>query len=907
MIKKRFLAVTILVLMFVAQIASATVSSTVTPRKEYDGNGVTVNFPITFAYEVSSDVVVLHTDATGTETTWTEDGAGDTGYTVSSSTVTANTAPATGTTLLLYREVPLTQTLNLRQNRRFNAETEENSFDKLTLAVQDNNEKIGRALKFPISSNYSDLPLPDPVAGKFIRWNAALTAMENASLGTVGLNLPVLQLSDYANLAAFVAAVGSTDVELWVDVSETISATVTTNANTTIRFINGFIFTDDASNADLNILGPIIAVGDQQLFNWGNGSGSVSLPLFYLNWFGAGQGVSADDIVAMTQALATGGKIVGVRDADYDFGTDQWIVTSGMSTHIDWNGANISTSVEYTSGDYIDEAADNYVFLFSGTVATLLENVVVENGVWAGIDLNVHAYKFVRCKNHTIRNNHVTAMLLAFDTHHPDAPMAAAGTTRPDVTEDLSGYINYGATVRDNVIMGDDGGDYVGDAIDGTAAIKMRWSYDWLVENNYIEYCRQGITWKGGASDQDDDGEIIDGDGDPRVYWSRGKVVSNTVKFITKGGIWGNNGDIISVGNYAERCGDFGLHPEGGIFVDTASEIRDCANGIGHFSFGKSTVYVGTRVILNDSTIFTNSHLFKHTNNTSGDTGTGKLIGVTFINNDPTIVGLITFQRDHVWSMENCEGDNVKIVAAGTNHGKRFIEGVKLRYTNSDITGLAAFIAIEVGGIVTDGDDVARINSNTIDASEVTLPAGCTAIHAYGGSAIAIEIDHNAIYGTWEREITYADTAGGGNKNFQITNNALEQGNIYCVSEGYYSANAHVSGNYIHTTAQPAWAAEPVFGAYAPGAFERYSAPASGDYMGWVCTGVGAAVKEVYNAANTYSKYECVEGSDGAAYWAKTDLTAHVDNDPVTGVSPTTKWGKYETAIGVFKEWGGIT
>lgn len=172
--------------------ANATVSTEAASRVVYDGDGNDTTFEITFPYGDDTDtVIVVHVDSGAVETTWTENGTGDDGYTVSAAgtygTVVANTAPASGEKLVIYRDTPQLQPIDLKPNRRFPANAEEAAFDRVTLMIQELAETFTRALRLPITADTSiDTELPDPVGDRMLGWNTAGTAIENkASAGTL--------------------------------------------------------------------------------------------------------------------------------------------------------------------------------------------------------------------------------------------------------------------------------------------------------------------------------------------------------------------------------------------------------------------------------------------------------------------------------------------------------------------------------------------------------------------------------------------------------------------------------------------------------------------------------------------------------------------------------------------------
>jgi len=117
-----------------------TVSKTADPRQSWNGDDVTVAFNITtFSFIDPTHVVVQRRSSAGALTTLTKDAAGDDGYTLpsSSTTITMNTAPATGETLIAYRNTLRDQLLDMVNNRSFNPENVEAALDKLTYIMQE--------------------------------------------------------------------------------------------------------------------------------------------------------------------------------------------------------------------------------------------------------------------------------------------------------------------------------------------------------------------------------------------------------------------------------------------------------------------------------------------------------------------------------------------------------------------------------------------------------------------------------------------------------------------------------------------------------------------------------------------------------------------------------------------------
>ena len=125
-----------------------TVSSS-TNKVSYSGNGSLTTFAYSFKIFDQGDLTVILRAANGTETVQTI----TTHYTVtgvgsaSGGNVVFGTAPASGVTVVILREQPLTQGLDLVANDPFPAESLEEALDKLVFMTQKHEEELTRAIK----------------------------------------------------------------------------------------------------------------------------------------------------------------------------------------------------------------------------------------------------------------------------------------------------------------------------------------------------------------------------------------------------------------------------------------------------------------------------------------------------------------------------------------------------------------------------------------------------------------------------------------------------------------------------------------------------------------------------------------------------------------------------------------
>lgn len=191
-------------------------------KQSFACNGSTVAFAFTnISYYLVADLDVLIADALGSETVLTQ----NTHYTVTpagsslpytAGTITligtyAVTPPATGNTLVVYRDVPYTQEIDLASGGAMPAATLEEGYDRGVMQLQQLYDLLGRTVTLPISSALTGLALPAPDAAKFLRWNATEDGLENmdiASAGALSVSAFVQTLLDDANKAALLTTVG---------------------------------------------------------------------------------------------------------------------------------------------------------------------------------------------------------------------------------------------------------------------------------------------------------------------------------------------------------------------------------------------------------------------------------------------------------------------------------------------------------------------------------------------------------------------------------------------------------------------------------------------------------------------------------------------------------------------------
>lgn len=83
----------------------------------------------------------------------------------------AGSIPANGIKVIVIRELPLTQTLNLVTS--FNRSAVNKAFDRVVAMIQQLDEKISRAPLLPVTEQSAQLVMPEPEEDKMLLWNAS--------------------------------------------------------------------------------------------------------------------------------------------------------------------------------------------------------------------------------------------------------------------------------------------------------------------------------------------------------------------------------------------------------------------------------------------------------------------------------------------------------------------------------------------------------------------------------------------------------------------------------------------------------------------------------------------------------------------------------------------------------------
>ena len=214
--------------------------------KPYATNGSQTVFPITFPFHDESHIkVFIRNNATSDEQ---ELGNPEDFSVVGSNVVTAVTWPS-GYTLLIMRDHPYTQDLDLLEGGKLPAEPLEKRVDKNVMMIQQILEMLSRIPKFKKTTSYKNIEMSEPAEDHFLLWkNGALKFVQHfgpASIYDIQAFMGTF-LESLTQVAAL-SNLGITDAAKTLLDDPTISAILTTLGFST--FIKTLIDDADAQEA----------------------------------------------------------------------------------------------------------------------------------------------------------------------------------------------------------------------------------------------------------------------------------------------------------------------------------------------------------------------------------------------------------------------------------------------------------------------------------------------------------------------------------------------------------------------------------------------------------------------------------------------------------------------------------
>lgn len=257
-------------------------------RDEYTASGGQTVFNYTFKIYESTDLNVYQTpagqdfdDSTDIITGYTVSGVGS----ESGGTITLNSGATNGDRITIVSDIPSSRTTDYQNNGDFKPVTVNEDFDRVVSLVKQVEGAVNRSVLFPESAQgVSSKTLPFPVSGKFLRWNNALSGLENADLPSVVVSESgqIFSVKSYTDLTGL-------DVNDLVD-GQSLSVTNPGIAGEgVIRYSVGHGITSTS--------GVQVRINDD--WYWERNYDEVVLP----EWFGLEYGVISDQLPALQAAI----------------------------------------------------------------------------------------------------------------------------------------------------------------------------------------------------------------------------------------------------------------------------------------------------------------------------------------------------------------------------------------------------------------------------------------------------------------------------------------------------------------------------------------------------------------------------------------------------------------------------
>lgn len=380
---KRIFYILLLIMMLCGD-AFATVATS-TSRIQYDCNGSVTQFAFTFGVNETSEVKVVYTTSAGTETTLTE----TTNYSVSCTnndcssggTVTTVSTYASGTTITVLRNVPLTQESDFTEGMATLYETFEDGLDKNIRIDQQQQEEINRSPKLAKASSYAGniYTFPDPQSGRVIGWNSDADDLTSYAINGDSVDVvSIANIGDYGNnIATAVSSIGSAEKTIVIDT--TVSGDAIVPSNIQLWFVEG-----GQLSGTVTIYSPanIIAQPNQQIFT---GDGNIIFTAssggknVFLDWWGPNADDATDDASIISAALlaASTAKAHLIMNNGNYYVADPGITISVNDAYIEGIGT-VNIRCERTS--YTDEGGGVYT-VGQGNIfnADTITNITLKN------------------------------------------------------------------------------------------------------------------------------------------------------------------------------------------------------------------------------------------------------------------------------------------------------------------------------------------------------------------------------------------------------------------------------------------------------------------------------------------------------------------------------------------------
>lgn len=391
-----------------------------TSSVSYTADGISALYSVPFRFLQNSHILVTTRQGTGAEVievgTYTVAGAGS----PSGGTVTFSPVKAAGTTIVISRNVPLTQEADYVDNDPFPAESHEDALDKLTMISQQLKEQGDRSLRLPITAVGVSTQLPAPLASNLIGWNSTANGLRNFTTAEIATTVA------FGNFRydRFTATAGQTVFTLAADPGTLGNLDVSIDGVTQVPI-------DDytLSGTTLTMTSALVG-GERVLARYGTAAGATDASsmtwqpagtaavqrtvqaklreIIHVRDYGAvGDGVNDDTAAiqaAINEAAARGGGEVRFHAGQFRISAQLSVTTSGIRL-VGEGGEAYTPTVRGTEIAWFGPSGAGQTMLFFQFVdACALEGIALDCRSIAGIAVQAQGVKLSRFMNINLRN-----------------------------------------------------------------------------------------------------------------------------------------------------------------------------------------------------------------------------------------------------------------------------------------------------------------------------------------------------------------------------------------------------------------------------------------------------------------------------------------------------------------------
>ena len=210
-------------------------------KSVYNANGTTTEWNLGFAYDDTvSNVHIYIVDANDNETEVTSNYSIAEGVLTYPTTASGLDPLAEGNKLVIVRDTPRTQDIELTSNGKLDGKVLEGGYDKLTLQVQELTEQVNRAVKIPVTEDSADNFL-DPITAITEAKKEALAKIAQATEPAETAKDTAVEKAQVATEQAAIATNAATSAKAAQAGAETAEQNATAQAEKAENAVTAFV------------------------------------------------------------------------------------------------------------------------------------------------------------------------------------------------------------------------------------------------------------------------------------------------------------------------------------------------------------------------------------------------------------------------------------------------------------------------------------------------------------------------------------------------------------------------------------------------------------------------------------------------------------------------------------------